>query len=179
MSERETKPRPAVFLDRDGTIIDDGGDLFHPAQVVFYSNTISSLKRLQEHFDLTFAQLERRFLSELQRQHLNPDLYDDVRLVVSFYETVRRYQQVLDPSAYFLTAWLPEGSEMRERDLVEDYLRRPSSQENIVLESLIMQSGEQLHKGDFGKAERLLSIINQALEKYEQVYQNLTLPQGS
>ena len=52
MSKRENRPRPAVFLDRDGTIIDDRGDLFHPAQVVFFSDTISSLQRLQEHFDL-------------------------------------------------------------------------------------------------------------------------------
>jgi hypothetical protein len=134
---------------------------------------------LQAHFGLTFEQLERHFVSELQRQHINPDLYDDVRLVVSYYETVRRYQQALDPSAYFLTAWLPEGSEMRERELVADYLRRPTNKENILLESLIIEAGRHLQAGDFGKAERILSIINQALDEYNQVDQNLTLPQGS
>jgi hypothetical protein len=149
----------------------------HPHESGEQSQAIDTA--LQAHFGLTFEQLEQRLLSELRRQHINPDLYDDVRLMVSFYETVRRYQQVLDPSAYFLTAWLPEGSEMRQRELVADYLRRPSNQENIVLESLIIQAGEQLHKGDFGKAQRLLSIVNQALDEYEQVDQSLALPQGS
>lgn len=44
--------RPAVFLDRDGTIIEDRGYLSQPAQVVFFNDTISSLQRLQAHFDL-------------------------------------------------------------------------------------------------------------------------------
>ena len=52
MCKRENTPRPAVFLDRDGTLIEDRGDLFLPEQVVFFSDTISSLQRLQEHFDL-------------------------------------------------------------------------------------------------------------------------------
>jgi D-glycero-D-manno-heptose 1,7-bisphosphate phosphatase len=52
MKIREAKPYPAVFLDRDGTLIDERGDLFHPAQVVFFEDTISSLQRLQKHFKL-------------------------------------------------------------------------------------------------------------------------------
>ena len=52
MQKSEKKPRPAVFLDRDGTIIEDRGHLSTAAQVVFFSETIPSLQRLQEHFDL-------------------------------------------------------------------------------------------------------------------------------
>ena len=43
---------PAVFLDRDGTIIEDRGDLIDPTQVVFFSDTIASLQELQKHFRL-------------------------------------------------------------------------------------------------------------------------------
>jgi len=39
-----------VFLDRDGTIIEDQGHLAEPADVVFYPDTIPALRRLQEHF---------------------------------------------------------------------------------------------------------------------------------
>lgn len=46
------KLRAAVFLDRDGTIIEDHGDLFEPLQVVFFRDTIAALRRLCEHFDL-------------------------------------------------------------------------------------------------------------------------------
>ena len=149
----------------------------HPNESGDQSQAIDTA--LQTHFDLTLKQLERRFVNELQQQHINPDLYDDVRLLVSYYETVRRYQQILDPSAYFLTAWLPEGSEMRERELVADYLRRPSARENITLEAWIIMAGTQILAGDYTQAERTLSIVNRALDRYNQVDHNLTLPQGS
>ena len=52
MSEVNGNKRPGVFLDRDGTIIEDRGYLNDPSQVVFFSDTIPALKRLQEHFEL-------------------------------------------------------------------------------------------------------------------------------
>lgn len=45
-----SSPCPAVFLDRDGTIIDDRGVLGEPSEVVFYPDTVDALRRLQEHF---------------------------------------------------------------------------------------------------------------------------------
>lgn len=50
---RSDKPlRPAVFLDRDGTIIEDRGDLARPAQVAFFADTFPALKRLSRFFEL-------------------------------------------------------------------------------------------------------------------------------
>ncbi len=43
---------PAVFLDRDGTLIEDRGSLRSPAQVVFYPETIAALRRIQQRFRL-------------------------------------------------------------------------------------------------------------------------------
>lgn len=43
---------PAVFLDRDGTLIEDNGALRSAAQVVFYAETVSSLQKLQTRFRL-------------------------------------------------------------------------------------------------------------------------------
>lgn len=40
----------AVFLDRDGTIIEDRGHLRSPSEVVFLPDTVPALTRLQEHF---------------------------------------------------------------------------------------------------------------------------------
>ncbi len=48
----QANPRRAVFLDRDGTIIEDRGDLSDPAQVVFFKNTTPALRRLADHFAL-------------------------------------------------------------------------------------------------------------------------------
>ncbi len=48
----EAFARPAVFLDRDGVIIEDRGDLSSPSQVVLFEDTIPSLKMLQGLFVL-------------------------------------------------------------------------------------------------------------------------------
>lgn len=42
--------RPAVFLDRDGTVIEDRGVLAEPSDVVFYPDAVDALKRLQDRF---------------------------------------------------------------------------------------------------------------------------------
>jgi histidinol-phosphate phosphatase family protein len=41
---------PAVFLDRDGTVIEDRGHLAEPSEVVLYPDTVQALQRLQERF---------------------------------------------------------------------------------------------------------------------------------
>ncbi len=51
--------RPAVFLDRDGTMIEDRGHLADPAEVVFYPDTVDALKRLQERFLLFSSRISR------------------------------------------------------------------------------------------------------------------------
>ena len=41
---------PALFLDRDGTIIEDIGYLRDPEKLIIYPNSFKALKRLQEYF---------------------------------------------------------------------------------------------------------------------------------
>lgn len=42
--------RPAVFLDRDGTLIEDRGHLREASEVAFYPDAVAALRRLQEYF---------------------------------------------------------------------------------------------------------------------------------
>ena len=42
--------KPAVFLDRDGTLIEDRGHLGNPAEAVFYPHTVEALRRLGDQF---------------------------------------------------------------------------------------------------------------------------------
>jgi histidinol-phosphate phosphatase family protein len=42
--------RPAVFLDRDGTVIEDRGVLGEPSDVAFFPDTVDALRRLQGRF---------------------------------------------------------------------------------------------------------------------------------
>jgi histidinol-phosphate phosphatase family protein len=41
---------PAVFLDRDGTIIEDSGYIKDPSEIVFYPESFEALRILQKHF---------------------------------------------------------------------------------------------------------------------------------
>lgn len=43
---------PAVFLDRDGTLVEDRGYLRRPSEVFFFDNTVSALLLLQQKFRL-------------------------------------------------------------------------------------------------------------------------------
>ncbi len=42
--------RPAVFLDRDGTLIEERGNLRSPDQVAFFPQTVDALRRLSDRF---------------------------------------------------------------------------------------------------------------------------------
>lgn len=122
---------------------------------------------LQRHFGLDLPALEQRFLAELQRRPLPPDLLADVRLTVAYYDAVRRFQQALDPSAYFLTAWLPDPEQMRQRGIVADYLRHPVSPHNIELETRLVAAGRALRQGRYPEAEQLVEEVNRMLDRLE------------
>lgn len=49
LSEAPLSGQCAVFLDRDGTLIEDCGYLRDPNEVIFFEETVESLRRLQAH----------------------------------------------------------------------------------------------------------------------------------
>ena len=55
ISERGAKKRPAVFLDRDGTLIDDIGYLADPDELSFYPGIPKALRRLQDEGQIIVA----------------------------------------------------------------------------------------------------------------------------
>lgn len=121
---------------------------------------------LQKHFHIGLAQLEQRFQQVLRQQTLTPQISEDLRLTVNYYDTARRYQILLDPSAYYLTAWLMDSEEMRKRNLTADYLRRPSQPENLALETMLTAAGESLLSNNWADATSLLEGVNAVLERY-------------
>ena len=122
---------------------------------------------MRRHFNITFAELEEDFLDALRSLPVDPGLVADVRLTVSFFDTVRRYQQAFDPSAYFLTAWLLNIKDMQEFDVTADYLRHPDEAINLTLETLLVSADENLRAGRFGETERLLNAVNAVLDAHE------------
>jgi hypothetical protein len=123
---------------------------------------------LQAHFGLTLAQIEQDFITFLRGQQDTGQWQEDVRITVLYFDTLRRYQQLMDPSAYFRTAWLMDGPSMRERGIVADFLRHPSQPSNLALETLFITASDDWVNGDFSEADRMLTIINQVLDSVEQ-----------
>ena len=123
---------------------------------------------LQAHFGLTLEQTEQAFLAFLRGQPGVEDWVEDVRLTVDYFDTLRRYQELLDPSAYFRTAWLMDGPSMRERGIVGDYLRHPSQPTNLALEAMFISASDRWVNGDPEGASQLLESLNRVLEAVEQ-----------
>ena len=122
---------------------------------------------LESHFHLSLDQLEANFTAWLRQKTVTEDDLTDVRLTLSFYDAVRRYQQVLDLSAYFMTAWLPDGAEMRQRGIVADYLRHPVSAVSHQIESLLVSGDSSLRAGDYKAAALDIRLVNMLLDVIE------------
>jgi len=119
---------------------------------------------LQEHFNRSFADLETAYLAFLRSQTFTADQRLDLQVTVDFFDTVRRYQAVLDPSAYFLTAWLPDGSVMRQRSIVADFLRHPDGWGNQLVEFLLERAHAEWFGADYAGAQRSLLWTNRLLD---------------
>jgi hypothetical protein len=137
----------------------------HSRQGESQSDSINSA--LLVHFSITFSQLEQDFLSALQAEPDTSAWVDDVRLTVSYYDTMRRYQQLLDPSAYFGTAWLLDNKTMRERGIVADYLRHPHTPVNLALETLFITAHQQMIALDYPSATQTLAEITLVMDDIE------------
>ena len=62
MNRKVEKINSAIFLDRDGTIIEDLGYLKKPGQVKFIKQTIPSLRRLSRYFHLYIVEGSGSFI---------------------------------------------------------------------------------------------------------------------
>ncbi|MCL4868520.1 MAG: hypothetical protein KJ063_06120 [Anaerolineae bacterium] len=119
---------------------------------------------LQTHFGKTLPQLEEEWLAYLSRQPWNSQDLNDLLTTIRFYETMRRYQNLHDPTAYYLTAWLPYPPAARERGITADLLRQPIAEVNVTLESMLVSADLALREGDFGRANVLLDSVNRVLD---------------
>ncbi len=122
---------------------------------------------LQSHFSISFTQLEKDFQAALSHEPDTLAWVDDVSFSVVYYDTLRRYQQLLDPSAYFRTAWLMDNQAMRQRNIVADYLRHPHTPQNLAMETLFITAGQQISKAQYSDASATLDIINAVLDNIE------------
>ena len=119
---------------------------------------------LQTHFGKSLADLEYDFLNYLRLQTVDEKDRVDFQLTVSFYNTVRRYQQKMDPSAFFLNAWLPDVPRMRKNGIVADFIRHPDSFLNWQIETLLISADKNLLAENYTLARANISLVNSLLD---------------
>lgn len=118
---------------------------------------------LQQHFGISLAQAEAEWLGYLAQLPYDPAMQDDLATSVRFYETMRHYQQLYDPTAYFLTAWLPYPQELETSGNHADLTRHPETEINIALEAMLQAAEANIRAGDFVKANAILDSVDRVL----------------
>jgi hypothetical protein len=77
---------------------------------------------------------------------------------------MRQYQQRYDPTAFFLTAWLPPPHEVREIGNPADFMRRPQTDTNVALEAMLNSADRALREQDFLRANVLLDSVIRVMD---------------
>ncbi len=120
--------------------------------------------QLQRHFDITLAQLEIEWLAYLGRIRPTKDVVTDLATTIRYYDTMRRYQVAYDPTAYFLTAWLPAPQQAVERGITADLTRHPEAEVNVTLETMLGAADQALRAGNYNRANVILDSVERVLE---------------
>jgi hypothetical protein len=120
-------------------------------------------RELHAVYGLGLDELEAEWLAHLRTLDAGAQRRD-LANTIAFYETARRYQRALDPSAYFRDAWMPDIRRAASRGLVADYLRHPRAPENVALETMLVAADAALRAGDYDRVETLLASVNAVLD---------------
>ena len=126
---------------------------------------------LRQHFGISLTELDALFFSALEAHPVVPNMKADVQNTVAYYDTVRRYQQLLDTSAYFRTAWFIYIDDLLELNISADYLRHPNTPDNIALEAMFTSSYTYLSSGEYAESELFLTAINSVLNRVDNGHQ--------
>jgi hypothetical protein len=124
-------------------------------------------RALKSNLDISLQTLEEGFLMELENTETTRVTFLDVTTLQTFYDTLRTYQQELDPAAYYRTAWMLDGEQMRQKGIVADYLRHPSRAENLALELLLNEAGRSRRGGEYARAQSILEAVESILSGFQ------------
>ena len=113
------------------------------------------------------AEVEAEYRAWLEATTPDPAQERDLADTILFFDTVRRYQAALDPTAYFRTPWMPNIQEAERRGLVADYMRHPETAVNLALETLLLDASEAQYAGDYEAMEARLGRVTAILDAHE------------
>jgi len=130
---KSLKKSKAVFLDRDGTVIEDRGHLKNPEQVIFYDFTFKALKLLQKDFLLFIVTnqsgIAKGLLTKEDVENVNRHVLDvleenEIKITEVYYCPHNREDECecIKPKAYFLKkAAAKYGIELAKSYVIGDH----------------------------------------------------------
>jgi hypothetical protein len=118
---------------------------------------------LQLFFGLSLEQVEVEWIAHLEELPRDREEMDDLQTTLRYYDVVRRYQIANDPSAFYLTTWLPSPEDALMAGATADFSRRPETPANVALETLLRSAGISLREGDYARANALLDSVIRVL----------------
>lgn len=139
----------------------------------FYGNLInrpdksladSVSESMTYYFGKTLAQLEAEWHTHLRAQPHTAEDTNDLLITVEFYDLMRRYQLLYDPTAHFLYAWLPAPEMLRVEGISADLTRHPSAEVNVILELMLASADNAIQNNDFTTTRALLESIERTLD---------------
>lgn len=116
------------------------------------------------YYGKSLAQIETEWLAYLNSLPWDDTAVADLQTTIRYYDTVRRYQSLYDPTAYFLIAWLPTPKDVEAKGNTADLTRHSQEELNVVLEVMFQSADQSLRAGDFPTANALLDSINRVLD---------------
>lgn len=119
---------------------------------------------LQTHYDKSLVEMEAEWLDYLSRLELPEMAVNDLATTIRYYNVMRRYQVHYDPTAYFLTAWLPYPGDVEENGNTADLTRRPRAEVNVTLEAMLASADDALRSGNYNRANVLLDSVTRVLD---------------
>ena len=124
-------------------------------------------RALNKVFGKGAADMETEYRAWLAATTPDPTQERDLADTILFFDTVRRYQAALDPTAYFRTPWMPNIQEAERRGLVADYMRHPETGVNLALETMLLDASEAQYAGDYDAMEAMLGRVTAILDAHE------------
>ncbi len=118
---------------------------------------------LNRHFNVSLAEIEQEWLTELSQLPSDYDTEQDLLATIRFYETMRFYQKLYDPTAHFMYAWFPSAQDLEDRGDTATLGRHPNDEFNVVMEVMLQDADQALRRGDYALANIILSSVERAL----------------
>ena len=118
----------------------------------------------QTHYSKSLSAMESEWLAYLAQIEVSETAVNDLATTIRFYNVMRQYQTQYDPTAHFLTAWLPYPQDVVEKGNPADLTRHPHEEINITLEAMLLAADTTMRDGDYNRANILLESIIRVIE---------------